>query len=76
MLTMLATLPFMIVLAIACMATAHTVRVSGDKILAALKGESLLAKPVLSTRPIIVRMSARPERVRVRPAQPQWRAAA
>lgn len=76
MLTMLATLPFMIVLAVAGLAIAHTVKVSGDKILAALKGESLLAKPVLSTRPITVRMSARPERVRVRPAQSQWRAAA
>ena len=76
MLTALATLPFVLALALAAGVVAHLLRESGDKMLAALKGESLLARPVLTTRPVIVRMSARPQRIAVRQSAPQWRAAA
>jgi hypothetical protein len=76
MLTVLATLPFVLGLTLAAGVIAHLLLESGDKMLAALKGESLLARPVLATRPVTVRVSARPQRVQVRRSAPQWRAAA
>ena len=50
---------------------------SGAKILAALRGQSMLALPPQSVRPISVRFQPRAAEVR-RPAraQPEWRAAA
>ncbi len=50
---------------------------SGAKILAALRGQSLVALPVQSVRPISVRFQPRAGLVR-RPlrVQPEWRAAA
>lgn len=50
---------------------------SGAKILAALRGKSMLALPPQSVRPISVRFQPRAGSVR-RPtrAQPEWRAAA
>lgn len=76
MLTALATLPFVLALALGAGVIVHLLRESGDKMLAALRGESLLARPVLATRPVLVQMSARPQRVDVRQSAPQWRAAA
>ncbi len=51
--------------------------VEGGKIVAALRGRSMLAMPPQSVRPISVRFRPRAEAVR-RPlrAQPEWRAAA
>ncbi len=49
----------------------------GSKILAALRGRSMLAQPPQSVRPLSVRFRPRAESVR-RPlhVQPEWRAAA
>lgn len=50
---------------------------SGAKILAALRGRSILAFPPQSVRPITVRFQPRAESVpRPLRAQPEWRAAA
>ncbi|WP_205481777.1 hypothetical protein [Sphingomonas arenae] len=76
MLTALVTLPFLLALALSAGVLAQLLREDGDKMLAALKGESLMARPVLTTRPVTVRLSPRPQRVAVRPSAPQWRAAA
>lgn len=76
MLTLLATLPFLLALALAAGVMADLLRSDGNKMLAALKGESLLATPVLTTRPTTVRLTARPQRVSVRRSAPRWRAAA
>lgn len=76
MLTALATLPFLLALALSAGVLVRLLQVDGNKMVAALKGESLLARPVLSTRPMTVRLSARPQRVSVRQSAPQWRAAA
>ena len=50
---------------------------TGVKILTALRGQSMLAQPPQSVRPITVRFRPRAESVR-RPmrVQPEWRAAA
>ena len=50
---------------------------SGAKVLAALRGQSMIAQPPQSVRSISVRFQPRAEAVR-RPvhAQPEWRAAA
>ncbi len=50
---------------------------AGAKIFAALRGQSMLAQPPQSVRPISVRFRPRAEAVR-RPmrVQPEWRAAA
>jgi hypothetical protein len=50
---------------------------SGARIVAALRGQSMLALPPQSVRPVTVRFQPRAESVR-RPvrAQPEWRAAA
>lgn len=76
MMTVLATLPFLAALAVAAIVIVGMLQENGGKMLAALRGESLLATPVLSTRPVVVRMSSRPQRVTVRPTVRKWRAAA
>ena len=76
MLTALATLPFLVALTLAAGVIAQLLREDGYKMLAALKGESLLATPVLTTRAVVVRMNARAQRVDVRRSAPRWRAAA
>ena len=50
---------------------------SGAKVIAALRGQSMLAQPPQSVRPVTVRYRPRSESVR-RPVhvQPEWRAAA
>jgi hypothetical protein len=77
MLNALVTLPFLIAAVIAGLAIWHTVAESAAKVLAALKGESHLARSALATRPVTVRYAPRqvPARAPVRTAA-QWRAAA
>jgi hypothetical protein len=50
---------------------------AGGKVMAALRGHSMLAQPPQSVRPVTVRFQPRAESVR-RPmrVQPEWRAAA
>jgi len=48
---------------------------SGGKILAALKGQSVLTIPAVEAR-VVVRVSQRPRQQRALRVQPQWRAAA
>ena len=53
----------------------HMLSESGEKILAALKGRSVLAAPAVETR-VAMRVSQRFRQPRSLRAQPQWRAAA
>lgn len=73
--TLLALLAFTAVLALALFAFLDTLAGNGRKIMAALSGHSLLAEPLLVTRPVTVRMTTR--RVsRPVAVQPRLRAAA
>ena len=65
MLTALAALPFVLALVLAAGIIVRLLHQNGDKMLAALKGESLLATPVLTTMPTLVRTNARLQRVAV-----------
>jgi hypothetical protein len=68
-------LAFTAVLALGLFTLGETLAVNRGKILAALGGRSLLAEPVLATRPVSIRVSSR--RVsRPVTARPQLRAAA
>lgn len=50
---------------------------TGSRIIAALKGRSVIARPPQSARLVTVRVQQRPEPVRRRvSARPEWRAAA
>jgi hypothetical protein len=72
---LLTALAFTAVLALAFMVALETLAVNKGKIVAALEGRSLLAEPMLSTRPVQVRIATR--RVsRPLTARPQLRAAA
>jgi hypothetical protein len=77
MLAPLATLAFLATLWMLARITLDMADESGVKILAALRGQSMLAQPPQSVRPISVRFQPRAGSVR-RPlhAQPEWRAAA
>ena len=76
MLTVLATLPFVLGFALAASVVIQLLREDGAKVRAALKGESLLATPVLTTPPVVVRMNSRPRRPTIRRLEPLQRAAA
>lgn len=76
MLTAFATLLFLLALGLAAGVIAGTVLGSGDKIVAALKGQSLLTRPTLSTRPVVVRFKSRPAAAAIKQPAPRWRAAA
>lgn len=77
MLTVLATLPFLAALGVAALTLQASVGGNWRKIVAALQGRSLLAQPLLSTRPVSVRFSGRAPSLRpARTAVPRWRAAA
>lgn len=52
------------------------VRNDGNKILAALRGQSWIASPPVSGLPVTVRVSQRYPAVRSMRVQPAWRAAA
>jgi hypothetical protein len=58
MLTVLASIAFLLTLGLGAGAIAATVIEGGDKILAALAGRSILAQPV-AVRPVTVRFSPR-----------------
>ena len=71
----LAALAFAAVIALSVAVLIDTLRSNAHKIVAALEGRSLLAEPMLVTRPVQVRIVSR--RVnRPLQAQPQLRAAA
>jgi hypothetical protein len=71
----LATLASCTLLALAAVTLWETLDENGQKIVAALEGRSLLAQPVLQTRPVEVRITSR--RVsRPVTARPRLRAAA
>ena len=72
-----ATLAFLITLWLVAKVALELADGSGARILAALRGQSMLAYPPQSVRPISVRFQPRAVVVR-RPlrAQPEWRAAA
>ncbi len=76
LLTVLATLPFIAALAVACIALQATVSGKGEQIVAALRGRSPLSEQ-LATRPVTVKFSPRraPARLPLR-AEPRLRAAA
>ncbi|HVF83680.1 MAG TPA: hypothetical protein VM913_05865 [Sphingomicrobium sp.] len=77
MLTVLATLPFLAALVLAGLAIAACLRDHGGKMLLALRGQSPLSQPALSTRPITVRFSPRLAPVaRAVTASPRLRVAA
>jgi len=59
MLPALATLPFLVAMWLAALVVLQMVAEERGKIVAALKGRSLLAEPVVSTRPVVVRMAPR-----------------
>ena len=77
MLNALVTLPFFVALAVAASAMWRTYGESAPKVLAALKGHSLLAEGAMATQPVRVRYAPRqiPARTPVRTSA-QWRAAA
>jgi hypothetical protein len=73
----LAILAFTAVLGFALFALLETLAVNGRKIMAALRGASLLAEPMLVTRPVTIRvLSRRVSRPVVAMATPRLRAAA
>ena len=77
MLAPLATLAFLITLWVVAKIMLELADGSGAKILAALRGNSMLAQPPQSVRPISVRFQPRAELVcRLVHVQPEWRAAA
>ncbi|RST31072.1 hypothetical protein HMF7854_09655 [Sphingomonas ginkgonis] len=77
MLAAVAILPFLVTVTMLALFAIDTWQQEGAKIVAALKGRSWAAEPVLATRPVTVRFSGRGpvQRVPVR-AQAGWRAAA
>ena len=77
MIAPLATLAFLATLWLVVRLALEMVDGSGAKVLAALRGQSMLALPPQSVRPISVRFQPRAELV-CRPirVQPEWRAAA
>ena len=77
MIAPLATLAFLAALWLVARFALEVADGSGAKVLAALRGQSMLALPPQSVRPLSVRFQPRAELVR-RPvhAQPEWRAAA
>lgn len=77
MLNALVTLPFLLALAGAALFVWDAVHNNRAKIIAALKGRSLLAEAAIATAPVSIRHSARqvPVRASVRPSV-RWRAAA
>lgn len=72
---LLTVLAFTAVFALALLVLLETVGQNIAKILAALQGRSLMAEPVLVTRPVTVRMAPR-RAGRPLTARPQLRAAA
>ena len=77
MIAPLATLAFLATLWLVAKLALELADGSGAKILSALRGQSMLAQPPQSVRPVSVRFQPRAESIR-RPmrAQPEWRAAA
>lgn len=77
MMNALVTLPFLVALSLAALALWHTLAESAPKVLAALKGRSLMSEGPMATRPVTVRYAPRqvPVLAPVRTAA-QWRAAA
>ena len=77
MLAPLATLVFVATLWLIARIALESADSTGAKVLAALRGQSMLAQPPQSVRPISVRYQPRAGSAR-RPvrAQPEWRAAA
>ena len=77
MIAPLATLAFLTTLWLIAKLALELADGSGAKILSALRGQSMLAQPPQSVRPVSVRFQPRAESIR-RPlrAQPEWRAAA
>jgi uncharacterized protein involved in response to NO len=77
MLAPLATLAFLATLWLAARLALELGDETGAKMLAALRGKSMLARPPQSVRPVTVRYQPRSASVR-RPVhvQPEWRAAA
>ncbi len=77
MLAPFATLAFLAILWMVAQIALDVADSVGAKMLAALRGESMLAQPPQSVRPVTVRFHPRVDAVR-RPTrvQPEWRAAA
>ena len=75
MLAAFATAAFLAILWMIGVVALQMVGESGGKILAALKGQSILAVPAVEV-PVTVRVSQRPRQQRALRVQPQWRAAA
>jgi hypothetical protein len=77
MLAPLATLAFLATLWLVVRVALEMADETGGKMLAALRGHSMLAQPPQSVRPVTVRFQPRSGSVR-RPVhvQPEWRAAA
>ena len=75
MLTVLATLPFLVAGLAAAMILADSLGRDRSKIFAALRGESLLSRPAVSTRRVTVQFSSRPVSRPVS-VEPRWRVAA
>lgn len=77
MLAPIATLAFLATIWLVAKFGLETIAVDGSKIAAALRGNSMLAQPPQSVRPVTVRYQPRAGSVR-RPlhVQPEWRAAA
>ena len=63
-------------LGIAMAAVIRQLSRDGDKIIAALRGESWIAAPPSPQHPVIVRLSQRYPATRPMRARPEWRAAA
>lgn len=76
MLTVLASLPFVAGLAAALVLLGRMFKDEGAKIRAALAGHSLLAEPVMTTRPVKVRIVSRSRVSRPLRSTPLLRAAA
>ena len=77
MIAPLATLAFLATLWLVVRVTLEIADGSGAKVLAALRGQSMLAQPPQSVRPISVRFQPRAGSVRRSVhASPEWRAAA
>jgi hypothetical protein len=76
MLPVLASLPFIAGLVLAVAVVMHMLKRDGAKIRAALLGRSLLAQPVLATRPVTVRTVSRSRVSQPLRAAPLLRAAA
>ena len=73
---MLATALTLALLGVAMAAIAQQLRRDGDKIMAALRGESWIASPPSPLRPVMVRVSQRYPTTRPIRTQLEWRAAA